>query len=481
MEAIESIKKFGVPYTPNAHYFVDAIKTFVMEPLDVCASALLPTSDNGLSVLNTHAYYLLYPLAFFSLLFSSQEVLAFFHCLTFISLIGMTYWILRKEGVSILGALAFCFLTLNHPAWSHAGLGDFYLDRFYMPFALVFLALIYYLFKKGTLKSNAYITLIFIVGFIASLATERAAIMISFISFSIFILFWKNATLQLSNFRWMLFVFALFLLAYVYLYIHFIYVPSEAVPALYSMLGGIISFFNKFKDHSYFLKVYEFLAINILFFGILSFFNWRLSLLALASLIPNLFFDMGGAEKIGWLTHYHSMYFPVLLFTTSLGFSKLWNKRTDRKYQLSIVCMIIVISYPLSHFSKNYGNRHGLIATVYDFYSDKKNNKDKKAEEMNRFHEAIPLNAKVSAPEYAMPMLFPRVSYYYPIGISQADYIILSKTNVSDNSFYYAGATSYLGKEKDLDICLTKRLKEIGFNLEHPKLIFGNTVILERN
>ncbi len=81
-----------------------------------------------------------------------------------------------------------------------------------------------------------------------------------------------------------------------------------------------------------------------------------------------------------------------------------------------------------------------------------------------------------------MPALYrDRTIYYYPIGIDVADYVVLTRANQVDGSFYYTGAASYLpGETQKVDFCLNDRLKKAGYNLEKPRFLLGSMAVLER-
>jgi hypothetical protein len=74
-----------------------------------------------------------------------------------------------------------------------------------------------------------------------------------------------------------------------------------------------------------------FFLINF-FFLFLSIFNIRFFLIALSSLLPNLFISIGGAEKTGLTTHYHSFYIPFLISGAVFGFIKLKEILAEKWY-----------------------------------------------------------------------------------------------------------------------------------------------------
>ena len=162
METLASIKKTGIPTTYLGPSFVDAYSTFFLNAESLCNADLIP-SGRGLSVFNSHAYYILYPLAALTWLFPPHAILAFANGLGFVSVIFIVYWVIRKQGVPILAAIAFCLLVIAHPAWSHASLGNFYADRFFMPLGLLYISLLYDLITRKADVSRRYWVLLLVV------------------------------------------------------------------------------------------------------------------------------------------------------------------------------------------------------------------------------------------------------------------------------------------------------------------------------
>ena len=60
----------------------------------------------------------------------------------------------------------------------------------------------------------------------------------------------------------------------------------------------------------------------------------------------------------------------------------------------------------------------------------------------------------------------------YPVGLDQADYVVLPY-HAEGKSTVYSGAISYLGPENTarLDACLQARMRSDGYDLEHPALM----------
>lgn len=481
METLGSIKKTGVPTTFIGPSYLDAFGTFYLSAEDACKADLIP-SGQGLSVFDSHAYYILYPLAAFTWLFPSYAVLAVVNGLGFAAIIFVIYWIIRRQGVPILGAIVFCLLVMAHPAWSHASLGDFYADRFFMPLGLLYVALLYdAMIRQGNIGRN-YMLLTLVIGLFAASTTERGAIMIALFTIISLVLFGKRIASRGTKI--VLIVFSVVLLACVYLYVKLLYVYHPGTGSLVSLLQGIPQFFEQIQEPVYAAKVKEFIVINVLLFGIFSLFDWRLALIAFAALLPNLLTTIGGAEKTGWATHYHSMYFPFLVFASAIGFSKLWAYLGAAKYRVVLIGILLALIPVISKYSPGYGSQNGAVKHLYDFYANGSQSYEKQlAGQLRQIAAAVPFGAKVTTPEGFQPTLYlNRTIYYYPVGIDTADYAVLSKVSQPDGSFYYAGAVNYKSIEdsQKVNICLTERLRKVGFNVDQPKLLIGNMAVLER-
>lgn len=481
MEVLTSIKETGVPTTHLGPAFYDAFSTFTLYAEKVCQSELM-AAERGVSILDVHAYYILYPLAALTWLFSPHVILAVANGLAFTSIIFISYWVIRRQGVTVLGAIAFCLLVMAHPAWSHAQLGDFYADRFFMPLALLYVALMYDAITRQSNISQNYLLLILAVGLLAASTTERGAVMVSLFTMTSLVLYWKRIVGH--GYIIILTVYSVALLVCVILYVKLLNVQHAGTGNIAALLQGIPGFFDQLKAPVYAAKVQEFIVINVVLFGIFAFFNWRLALIAFGTLLPNILTTMGGAEKTGWSTHYHSMYFPFLVFASAIGFSKLWVFSGATKYRLILVGILMVMIPVISKYSPGYGGQQGAVMRLYEFYSHgESNNYDKTlSSQLKQIAAAIPAGAKVTTPEGFMPALYrDRTISFYPLGLDNSDYAVLSMASQSDGSFYYAGVVNYIaGESEKADICLTQRLRIAGYNVDRPKLIVGNVAVLER-
>lgn len=479
METLTSIKETGVPTTYLGPSFIDAASTFYFSAGDLCKAELTP-SGRGLSVLDSHAYFILYPLAALTWVSPPHVILAVANGLGFASVIVIVYWVIRRQSVPALGAAAFCSLVMAHPAWSHASLGDFYADRFFMPLGLLYVSLLYDAMIRQDNIGRNYLLLTLGVGLLAASTTERGAIMIALFTIVCLVLYRKRMADHEAKIT--LIVFSIALLAYVFFYLKLLYVHYDGTPGLKSLLKGLPLFFEYLQAPAYAAQVQEFIIINVLLFGIFALFDWRLALIAFAALLPNILTTIGGAEKTGWGTHYHSMYFPFLAFASAMGYSRLWNLLGAVKYRVAQVGLALALIPLISNYSPGYGDQNGAVKRIYAFYANGEKSYEKyMAGQMEQIAAAIPAGSKVTTSEGFVPILYRnRTIYYYPIGLDKADYAVLTRVGQADGSFYYAGAVSYVGQSQKADICLTQRLRNVGFNVEQPRLLVGDMVVLER-
>jgi hypothetical protein len=87
----------------------------------------------------------------------------------------------------------------------------------------------------------------------------------------------------------------------------------------------------------------------------------------------------------------------------------------------------------------------------------------------------------VSSVEAGFPALYQtRTLYYYPIGISEADYVVVLNGGVDEKGqTKIAGAISYRGENASLDGLLQRRLEALGFEISKAK-VFDDLVVVPR-
>jgi hypothetical protein len=442
-----------------------AIATVIVQKAgEVCSQPLREDHVESIDMFDRHAYGILYVLAPLRAISSGPAITSTLHALAFIGLLFAIYLFLRKDGLSIPSALLFSVFVAVHPAWSASVFGQFYPDRFFIFTGFLYIVLLH---RRLTGKVDNTWTLI-ITAIVASSLTERAAIMIGVSTLATLILYrdyrkWVRKDIFLLGLSSLI-------LAYALIYMKLVQQNSDYG----SFSSQALSFFSNINTNEVFkLNLVKYLWINLPYL-ILAVFEWRLALIAFGAMLPNMIGSIGGAEKTGWSTHYHSMYFPFLIAAASLGFLRLC-RLVDRHYKKLVLylAMLVVVLYMamlnpdnISPFwDYKYANiRNHAIMKIYEIEANFGNGVSiRKLSNNNRaVADAIPENISVSTFEGMMPSLLGkgRTLHYYPLGIGSVDYIILSFVNNNNDEPKYFGAFSYLDADNKeaLDSCLNQRI-----------------------
>lgn len=481
MESVSSLINIGRPLTGVGITFGEASKFFAAEPELICRSDLMPSGTLG-DVFETHAYLLLLPIAFISKYTSPLAGLSIIGGILYILPIFIVYIFLRVEGVSKVGSLLFSCLVSFHPVMAYAIKSDFYVDRLFIPFGLAYVLLLYRMAKITRIyneeRSN-YLFLAIIIGLVGAMATERAALMIISFTFAYLILFGKKQLRTNESVILIIFIATLStLLAYYFLVI---YRQHPGTGNLTSLLQDIPNFIDRMYQQKYFLQTSEFIWINIILVGIFLFQDWKFATIAIVAMAPNIMTTYGGAEKTGWSTHYHDMYFPFLLAALAIGFTKLWNNARTIGSKWIYATLMIVLAISFAYSTSMYRSSKSALFELIQFTIKGKNSSEMQSKLTGEeISSLIPHGAKVSTTEMFMPALYKdRTLFYYPIGIEQADYVVLERQEDSRYDNFYAGAISYIGKKFEIDRCLNQRLIASGFDLNNPSMV-NNFAILRK-
>lgn len=431
-----------------------------------------PPSDKLVSNFFTfHFYpfmYLLTPLRFIDtdILYPVAIVFSFF------SLILIVYIYLRNRRMPIPTALLFLILILSYPAFSISIQGQLYPDRFFLGIALLFA------FLCSSITKNKF-TLI-LIAVLCCLVNERAGITLGIFSILHYILYYKKADRRSAI---KLFI-GVISIGFSYVVMKFFMNNSYYSGYLITSLPAYISYLNM-------PGVIEKISIFLLFSSmlwIISIFEWRAAAIALIMLLPNLLGNIGGAEKTGWLTHYHTYYFPFLIWASTVGLIKLYGK-TKKWAANMILCALILLvctknPYTLGFSSANFKDNI-LVKTISEIkiYFLEGNAKRMMAIK-NEFQDSIPAGSRVSAVESVWYPFYKTAHIsYYPIGIEEADYVIITAQK-TDGGYKYGGFVSYHGPlvTAEIDKYLLGKMKEYGYDLENPVYIspWGHAVIARK-
>jgi hypothetical protein len=447
--------------------FFDAHLTTL--PADKVATApLAPPAAPEINVLRWHEYLILYPAALLVELFPSDVVLFALDVLSFTGLLVLAYFILRRKGLPIAGAALFCLLVVSHPAWSDSLLsGQFYPDRVFVlaGFVLMYLAT----------ALRAPWSLLVATGVVAASVNERGGITGGLFLLAFVALYWRELPKPARTLRLCL---GIAMLAYGTIIIKLVITNFYYSTFLPQNLSGVLaSFLIPNFEHNFWIYVLVNSALLLL-----AMFEWRAAAIALLLMMPNLLGNIGGAEKVGWTTHYHTYYLPGLIWAAMLGYTNLYRivsasrRRTLALYGLAVALALFMSSInpytgqlAVGNISANFLMKFWNASTFW--FTPGRMVPNPLSDEFNR---AVPPGSVVSAPEIAMPYLFRnRTVRYYPIDIDHADYAVLSAVRGKGTAVTYGGAISYLGpdEQKKVDAVLVARMRKDGYDFDHPTFI----------
>ena len=432
--------------------------------------AFTPPVEQSRNILRFHACFILYLLAPLCYFMSS------FTCVTIAQSVALALSLLfvillmreKKIPVPVIGFT--CLLLVSHPGWSlPAVYGAFYPERLFMATGMY---LIWSCDKEKFSKLHFIISAI-----LCLMVGERGALYAGMFILAHTVFFWKER----KEYRFFKLATGLCLVLYTGIMMKFI-----LANIYYSDLGSKLNIMSYLAVATNRQKVALFLLINVAFFAIIALLDWRAFIIGCASMIPNLLYDVGGAEKIGWSLHYHVFYFVFLMWAVARGSTKLYvilEKRLKRKKMscistlavLSIFIGLISLIVPSDlsiDFSKNnvknniIFNGANCIKTTYLQGGKELREKYKEFIQSN-----IPEGSQVTAVEGAMVELSKQQIYIYPVGIDTADAAVLVYT-MNNEEPVFGGSVVYGSAEecKRFDEQVVLKMKQLGYDFENAKL-----------
>lgn len=487
-ELTENISSTGIASShilSSSHELQINVGIYGMMADDLIKLPLPATDYQNEYVLKYHTYYILYLLAPLNWLIPVHILLPFLTVLSFLGMLYALYFFLRENNISSLWATLFCILISAHPAWNFSIYGELYVDRFFL--LLGFL----YVLSVHARRPNYY--LIAILGILCLISNDRIGLYTGAFSIGYSILFFKKAKLKYLS---VIFLFGIFSVGY----------SIFAMKVLLSKVGAggtydswltvsiLINFLNYLNKYPNALNNFVlFSAVNISMFLILGFFSWRSMIIALGSMIPNILGNIGGAEKTGWSTHYHSSYFPFLVWALAeayIGMNRIEGKYRSIKYLKYLMTSVGILFYlffnPFSiqnnQFSLLPKNDYALFKTINSIFSGKNHPSFKKYETARQIRESIPEGSIVSTVYTATTYFYNnRRIYYYPLAIDDADYLVLHYRNLELKPPEYFVWVNYDPTENiKMNKILNKRLLENGYDVFNPMIFDFNYAVIKR-
>ncbi|CAH1077436.1 hypothetical protein [Candidatus Nitrotoga sp. 1052] len=475
-ESSLSVLESGQPTSRTVASWPDALKTLKVPVETLCQSDLEMKKPLAYNVLDNHAYTALYPISLLTAFAGPELTFAFLNALAHVLLLIIPFVFLRKQGGQGLPSLAFVLCVALYPAWSYSAVGDYYLDRLYMPFALLSLYFMHAIVCRDEEETVRRLLAGFVAStIVAALFTERAAIMM--MGEIVFFLLFFPQVRKSTEIRNSMLALLMLLGAYLFFYFRFVF---EGIEGGGGLLDNAMVILHDPLQRLQAPGLVPFMLVNLLFMGIFApFSGFRYFALGIAVMIPSFLITVGGAELNGWSTHYHAMYLPFLIFVASIGYLRLINRFNAGIWHAALplivgVYVLLVAGYLNPYtgkFEKSFlaSVKSGVLGTISRYYADPQHSYERFAAGLLRSLDAlIPQGSRVSAIEGVMPVLYrSRSLSMYPIDMDSADYLVISGAASDGQVTSVSGATSYLGQMQmeALNRCLSQRMIGKGFVL----------------
>jgi hypothetical protein len=394
-----------------------------------CQNQLINKYENN-SFFQWHAYAIVYLIAWIGKLFTKNYMLiaAFVNATSvFLTFFGI-FLVSRKNKLDYFEIIFYMAILVTFSPLIGSISGQYYFDRLFIPAAIF-----YFYFH---LQRNDPVSLpisIFII-LLTSLISERSSLMIGILSIYLSVFDCQNNT----KYRYTTIFFGLasiaFYLVWSKLFQDSIYSNSISLVQFSLNIKEILNFDSNISK----LTLNLFLMLSPL--AILLILKPKYLLLFAIFIAPNILLTVGGAEKTGYQTHYHSYYLPILIVASLMGYCELKNFLKN-KYNCYLILTLI--------FCVNIVNMRGLLFVVsptlsHSFSGDSKllfNNSEIRTRSDIRFTAFNDLiskitenNPTISSNEFVMPMLvahgFAKIRMF-PIGVNDSDYLLL-ETGIND-------------------------------------------------
>jgi hypothetical protein len=268
-----------------------------------------------------------------------------------------------------------------------------------------------------------------------ALISERAALIAGLLSFAFIFFHLKNYKLQKHDF--IAAIFSSIPISWFLLWNTFI-ATSEYYSALnfHQALSNLQALFLSGRSHNFIT-----LAVVLLPFLVLILAGSRkLFLIAIIAVLPNLIINIGGAELVGYYSHYHAMYLPVITAFTAISIVRIrlgGGSDPTRLVAIGLLTLSIITSSligitrtadsPGSFSTISQRNFGKSLAALGIYLSEDNKVRNKAYRDFIESLGQIDTTKSVSAPESLFPILldagFKKINYF-PIGVGSSDILI---------------------------------------------------------
>jgi uncharacterized membrane protein len=373
---------------------------------------LIRPENSERGMMRFHLYLILYLVSPLLALVQASALLIFLQTAAYIGAFCVVLWTLQKDLKSFGLALVFSLCVLIHPVVYGGLSGQFYPDRLFVLAGLILCCSIYRGWKVWSVIACASM---------AAILNERAALMAGLVM--MFLPFCLAEEREGRRRAYIISVAGLGFVIYSYL-IGKLWISNSYYGRYFP--ADFEEVLKRLRDHMFVLNSWRFLLVNsvLLAFALV---NLRLGLFALLMIAPNLIGDVGGAEKVGWVTHYHSYYFPLLTFAAAMGFRSVMIGAA-LKIRLMVCALALLASVGVVALEISGGRLSNIAQSMMPFHAlvDRIKGAPTGRDIRESVQKMVPKGALVVTDELGMALLSDHAKVdFFPVSAGQADYLFL--------------------------------------------------------
>jgi len=474
---LENVVKKGFlfnPIWPSLHQwsFVDSLYT---KPINFFTEHSFNFDGYDREILTNHLrfhfYIIVFLLAPAAKAFNAPFIVNWVNAFSFFGILFLGYHFLRAYKVSFLIALSAIITLTFNPAWSQSLFQQPFYDRLYMvlSFALILLCI----------KDKFSIPMFLVFVILSSIVVEKALIYNAIFLFSYVALNYQNLDkVRIKYFSAASLVCFLFFYLVTKFYLNNPYYQSAIPHSLNDLVNRILEIIANDDQRN---KTITLLISTLPLLLPSLFFAFRFFIIALIMLMPNIIGNIGGAEKIGFYTHYHSLYFSFLSAAFFIAIKNFYFLRV-RFSKLIIFLYLLLTVFFYNFFSINEKNlyvfKHTHSSYIHDTFKFYKTYGTKKANEA-LIASFVPLGAHISVTESAMPYVYNYNNIsFFPYNYENSDFLILQYSIVQGKNLPYF--MTFLGEDHNVKsrLAIYNRLVDAGFKLEKPLATSSDFMII---
>jgi hypothetical protein len=434
---------------------------------EVCniASNLYIYSSKELNFFNFHTYFIFYPISLLVYVIETPYIIQGVGIFSFLSFAVLSYLICKSHSKSTFISIFATIIITLHPAWSWSIMGQPFIDKLFLPLGLL---VFYYCDNNKLFKS-----LIFAI--IASLINEKIGIYLALFYCSYSFLFLQKNSYKYS---FSCLIAGIFFAALSYLIVNKVLNNPYYSSVILNNPNAILGYFS---NEIHLNGLITFLAINFAIIFLSLYKNKRYFILALIMMQPNIFSDIGGAEKVNFYTHYHALYFPFVVFCFIKSLEN-YNRLVCKRFLVYFYIPLTIIILTLIDINQsrqiifNYKLQNLHIANLYRTYLSRNNYNI----HIIKINKLIPVKSKITSSESGLPYLYKFDDLnLYPLNLKDSDYVVTPYT-IIDGKYFYRGYFGYLGEahNKNVNSCLNLLMRNSGFKVDEPIYLTPNFAVI---